>query len=122
MVSLGTIWKTSGTTLMSEPVSLTALLAKYALFIAGFIGALLSLSFVKVLEPRHVYVSVATGSASAHYGTPILGYLLGLPPSILPGVAFLLGLMGMNLIPGLLKVSEEFSKNPIRFIKSIIKR
>ena len=34
---------------MSEPISITALLSKYAFLVAGFVGALLSLSFVKTL-------------------------------------------------------------------------
>jgi len=107
---------------MSEPISITTVFAKYALLIAGFIGALLSLSFVRTLEVRYIYTALVTGSASAHYGAPVLGYALGIPANVLPGIGFLIGVMGMNLVPGLLRLSEEFSKNPFRFIKSFLKR
>lgn len=107
---------------MSEPISLSAILAKYAFLIAGFIGALLSLSFVRTLEVHHIYAALVTGSACAHYGTPLVGYLLGMPAGVLPGVGFLIGVMGMNLIPALLKLSAEVAQSPLQFLKSLIKR
>ena len=107
---------------MSEPISLSALMAKYAFLIAGFIGALLSLSFVKALQVRHIYAALVTGAATAHYGTPLVGHFLGLPASVLPGIGFLIGVMGMNLIPALLKLSAEVARSPVQFIKTLIKR
>jgi len=106
---------------MSEPISLSAILAKYAFLIAGFIGALLSLSFVRTLD-RHIYAALVTGAATAHYGTPLVGYLLGMPAGVLPGVGFLIGVMGMNLIPALLELSAEVARSPLQFIKTLIKR
>ena len=108
---------------MSEPISLSALMAKYAFLIAGFIGALLSFSFVKEAhQDRHIYAALVTGAATAHYGTPLVGHFLGLPASVLPGIGFLIGVMGMNLIPALLKLSAEVARSPLQFIKALIKR
>lgn len=52
----------------------------------------------------------------------MLGFYLAIPQAIHGGVGFLLGILAMGIIPGLMKIGNDFQKGPITFIKSLIKR
>lgn len=78
---------------MIEPITGTTLGVK----IAGFLGACVSLMFVKVLKPAYAVGTVLVGAVFAHYGTQAaLWYWPPVKPVEEP-VAFLIGLMAMNL-------------------------
>lgn len=106
---------------MSETVAAGALLSKYAAALAGFAGSVVTLSFVKDLPRFAMLTSVGTGAVTAHYLTPLIWLAF---PAVTGqfGVAFLVGILAMNLIPGLMKLGEEFAKAPLRFLKNLIKR
>ena len=76
--------------------------AKVALAIAGFMGAMLSLGWIKDLSRPQMFVAVVTGFACSWYCTPLAMHYLSLPPEqsdLRYGIAFLLGLFAMHLIP-----------------------
>lgn len=79
----------------------SAILIKYGAVIAGFVGAILSLSFLKNLTRTSAFVAVAVGFFSAFFLTDfVIAYFeLRGGNDARNGVAFLIGLMAMNLIP-----------------------
>lgn len=94
---------------------------KLGTMVAGFAGGVISLSFIKELTPLQGALAVFTGAASSAYVTPlVMHYLfsaqLGTP--IENGVAFVIGLTAMNIIPGLIKLSEIFKRDPRSFMGS----
>lgn len=93
---------------------------KLAFAVAGFWGGVVSLSFVKNLTPKQGVLAVITGIASAGYGTPIAAhYVLNAEPSsgMADAIAFVIGLTAMNLIPGIVKLSEMWNRNPLAVIR-----
>lgn len=93
---------------------------KFASVIAGFAGSVVSLSFVKEMTPKQMGSAVIIGTVTAAYVTPLVaGYLsqyLGKDNAIDGGVAFLVGLCAMNILPGVLKISEAFRNKPLSFL------
>lgn len=105
---------------MSEPVSSTIggmLGVKYGTLVAGAIGGLISLHHIEELSGWGRMLAILSGMAVAGYGTPVMDAWLDLSPSLENAVAFFLGLTAMNIIPGLLKVSELFRNDPLGFIR-----
>lgn len=93
---------------------------KLAFAVAGFWGGVVSLSFIKNLTPKQGFLAVLTGIASAGYGTPIAAhYVLNAEPSsaMANAIAFVIGLTAMNLIPGIVRLSEVWNRNPLSIIK-----
>lgn len=92
---------------------------KLTFAIAGFWGGVLSLSFIKDLTYRAGVLAVLTGVGSACYLTPIvLRYLFsGATEFESNGVAFVIGLTAMNLIPGFIKLSELWKSDPLSMIR-----
>jgi len=93
---------------------------KLAFAVAGFWGGVVSLSFVKNLTPKLGVLAVLTGVASAAYLTPIaIHYLLGAEPSssMANAIAFVVGLTAMNIIPGVVSLSESWKTNPMSVLK-----
>ncbi|EJM92426.1 hypothetical protein [Pseudomonas sp. GM67] len=93
---------------MAEPASTTAagvLLAKYGIIIAGFAGAILSLTFLQGLTRKQAIWAFFTGFSSAIFCTPLAIGFFKLEPGgeTQYGVAFLIGLLAMNIIPLLKK-------------------
>lgn len=90
---------------------------KFAALLAGFAGGVVSLSFVKELSKTQATMSVITGSFTAAYLTPVLLHYIGSStPELQHGAAFFIGLTAMNIIPGLLKLSEMFKRDPRSFL------
>lgn len=89
---------------------------KFAALLAGFAGGVVSLSFVKELTRAQAVLSVFTGTVTAGYLTPWLLHYLSLSPELQNSAAFVVGLSAMNIIPGLLKLSEIFKRDPRSFV------
>lgn len=87
-----------------------ALLAKYGVATAGFAGAILSLTFLKGLTRKQAAAAVMVGFLSAVFTTQLVIAKFGLPADAdsRNGVAFLIGLLAMNIIPGLKAAAERF--------------
>ncbi len=97
---------------MPEPASTTAgvLLVKYGVIIGGFAGAILSLTFLRGLTRGQAVAAFFTGFASAVFCTPLaISYFnLGTSGETQYGVAFLIGLLAMNIIPVLKSLVGQF--------------
>ncbi|RQD56455.1 peptidase M48, Ste24p [Pseudomonas aeruginosa] len=94
-------------------IGIGALFAKYSVTIAGFWGSILSLGFLKDLTRFQAALAVGTGFGCSTYWTqPVAGwlsrtYLIPLDDALLAGVAFTIGLLAMNVIPGLKAFAER---------------
>lgn len=97
---------------MAEPVG-DIFGMKFATLIAGFAGGVVSLSFVKELKPVQALAAVAVGTVSAGYLSPAVLAYFELPAAIENAAAFLVGLTAMNIIPGILSISNRFKGNPL---------
>ncbi|MEB0311523.1 peptidase M48, Ste24p [Pseudomonas sp. 10B1] len=98
---------------MAEPASTAVagvLLVKYGVAIAGFAGAILSLTFLRGLTRGQAASAFFTGFASAIFTTPLAVSFFHITPDGGPqyGVAFLIGLLAMNIIPGLKALAAKF--------------
>jgi hypothetical protein len=84
-----------------EPTATGALLAKFGTLIFGFVGSILSLAFLRDLSRKQAAVAVLTGFITSQATGPLVVAYFGLPADSESryGVAFLIGLMAMNLIP-----------------------
>jgi hypothetical protein len=96
---------------MAEPASTAAgaVLAKYGVAIAGFAGSILSLSFLRGLNRKQASAAVLTGFLSSVFTTQLVVAYFGLPGDTESknGVAFLIGLLAMNIIPAIKAAAER---------------
>lgn len=110
---------------MADPSSTAAgfLGVKYSVLVAGFAGGVISLAYLKELTRAQMIIAVVAGSASAGYLTPVaiplLARAVGIEASVAfeNAAAFLLGLTSMNLIPGVLHLSEIFRRDPAGVVR-----
>lgn len=98
-----------------EPTSTAAgvFFAKYSIGIAGFAGAILSLSFLRELTRGQAAAAVMTGFLSSVFTTQLVVSYFGLPADAESknGVAFLIGLLAMNIIPAVKAAAERLLAN-----------
>lgn len=93
---------------------------KAATAVAGFVGALVSLSAVAALTRAQAGMAVLVGVGTSAYVTPAVVYYYSIEAEPLHnGLAFLLGMVAMQLVPGVLRVAEMFKSNPLSFINRI---
>lgn len=110
---------------MTEPATGSFLGVKYASLVAGFAGGVISLAYLRSLTHGQMVLAVISGTACAGYLSPVLlpalAHLTGitLTAPIENAAAFLLGLTSMNIVPGLLKLSELFGRDPAGLISGI---
>ena len=104
---------------MAEPHSTGAFLGvKYAALVAGFAGGVASLAFLRELDRTQMVLAVLSGSVCAGYLTPfalpIIARGAGFEPTseMENAAAFLVGLTAMNIVPGLIRLSEIFRRDP----------
>lgn len=106
---------------MAEPATAAAggmLGVKYAALVAGFAGGVISLAFLRELSRTQMVLAVLAGSACAGYLTPLTIPMLARAAGVEPtpamenAAAFLLGLTAMNIIPGVMHLSEIFRRDP----------
>ena len=91
---------------------------KFVTLVAGFAGGIVSLSFVRGLTKQQAIFSVFTGAVTAGYLTPAIHSYLSLTTLELQNVAaFAVGLTAINIVPGLLKLSELFKRDPRSFLR-----
>ena len=93
---------------------------KYASLIAGLAGGVVSLNYLKDLKRWQAVLAVATGALFAGYATPFIAHVFGgIPLAAENSLAFILGLTSMNIIPGIIHLSEKFRDKPEDFIPKI---
>jgi hypothetical protein len=94
---------------MAEPASTAAsvVLVKYGVVMAAFIGSILSLGFLRDLTRWQAASAVLTGFLFSVYLTqPVTIWIapkldMAVTDDLLCGVAFVLGLTAMNIIPAI---------------------
>lgn len=102
---------------MAEPISVSGILGlKYTTLLGGFLGALVSLSFISELNWSARVSAVLTGTATAAYATPVIVGYLAVGPAAENGIGFLLGLTSMNLVPAVLAASRWLRCNVGRLL------
>ena len=81
--------------------------------IAGLVGGLMSLSMLPQLTFRKAVAAMIGGAACAAYLTPLAVEWAGLSSRNLEnGLAFALGIGGMRIIGGILKLWSKFEAAP----------
>ncbi len=86
---------------MTEPVT-SAIGFKLTTLVAGFAGGVVSLAFIQNLSRWQAVVAVSVGAIAANYLTPfVVGWASVTRPEYQNGLAFLVGLLAMNIIPAL---------------------
>lgn len=89
--------------------------------LAGFWGAVASLSFIPQLKPYQAIGIVLVGTVTAMYLTPLvvphLPVWVGDSESLKRGVAFVLGVTGMSIVGGIVKLGHLFQKDPLKVIR-----
>ncbi|MBP8294198.1 MAG: hypothetical protein KAX65_15585 [Caldilineaceae bacterium] len=104
---------------MAEPHSAAGLLGvKYAALMAGFAGGVVSLAFLRELDRAQMVLAVAAGSACAGYLTPLAVPMIARAVGVEPtpemenAAAFIVGLTAMNIVPGLMHLSDILRRDP----------
>ncbi|WP_150526835.1 peptidase M48 [Roseibium sediminis] len=87
---------------------------KLSAVVAGLVGAVVSLGYMRELTPGRAFLYILTGTACAAYGTPLVVKWLAVSGATENGVAFLTGVVGMNILAGVFKVSERFKREPVK--------
>jgi len=103
----------------TEP-TVTYLSAKYSVLLAGLFGSLVELTFLKELTRLQMIGALITGSATSTYLTPLAMFYFNLTPEVNNGIAFLMGLVAMNIVPAIISTAEAVRKNPIDFLKKFL--
>lgn len=91
---------------------------------AGTVGGVVSLAFIRDLTPMKAWLAIFTGFACAAYLTSPVTRLFEAAVSkfLMPikltrddalAAAFVLGLIGVYLVAGLIKLGERFGADPI---------
>ena len=94
--------------------------AKHSALLAGFFGSLVALTFLKELTRFQMFAALLTGVTTSSYATPALMYYFELPMELNDGLAFLMGVIAMNVIPAVITVAEMRRKDPLSFIKKFL--
>lgn len=90
-----------------------ALGLKVSTLVAGIVGGVLALSMMPQLTWRKAIAAVVGGGACAAYVTPIAAEFLNLTSRHMEnGLAFVLGVIGMNVLGGVFKLSEQWREKP----------
>lgn len=85
--------------------------------LAGALGAVATLQYMKDLTLAGRFLAVVSGAATAAYIAPAIGHWYGWGEHIQNAIAFGLGIAAMNIIPGVVKLSEKFMSDPMRFLR-----
>jgi len=78
--------------------------------IAGVLGALFTVPYEAPWH--HKLLAVASGLCVSYYATPLAMHYLGLPADTENSVAFVVGMVGVNLVRGVIKYSQRLRDNP----------
>jgi hypothetical protein len=93
-----------------------ALGLKAATLLAGFIGAIASLAYMRELTPAKAVLAVVVGTGCAAYVTPLaMGWLNLTGSAGENAAAFIVGIIGMNLVGAFYKGGERLRDRGIDF-------
>lgn len=93
---------------------------KLPVVIAGFVGSLAALPYLNAKTPLQKLSCLVGGTASAAYLTPLALVFFSTPTQALHGgLAFVMGIVGMNIIGGIFKVSDKFKNEPLVILNKL---
>ena len=96
---------------MSYKMLIVDLLKSYGIsteiFLAGASGAIVFLTSSKQMTHTQRFLTTLSGGLSANYLTPLVANWFNLDPSVLYGIAFLLGYSGMKSVELILKIFQN---------------
>jgi hypothetical protein len=84
---------------------------------AGFCGSSVYLVSVQRLGAFRMFTSVGASMLCAVYVSPLVAEFMKLNVRLEVGVAFIIGLTTMAIVPGLLKSASKASSDPLATIK-----
>ena len=90
-----------------------------AIIIAGFIGGMLSMSFVDGMNKKQRLIAIISGMAMAHYLAPMIAFLFH-EEQYQETIGFLIGLFGMSVCSAIfraIKNSDVWSLIQQRFCR-----
>ena len=93
---------------------------KLPVIIAGFIGSLAALPYLNAKTPLQKLSCLIGGTASAAYLTPLALVIFDEPTQAMHGgLAFVMGIVGMNVIGGIFQISDKFKNEPLNILNRI---
>lgn len=84
--------------------------------VLGFIGAALGISYSPPMTKKEMFAALLAGVVCAVLGPSLLMQLYTLPPIVNNALAFIFGIGGMFIVPGLLALWRSFATDPWKFI------
>lgn len=105
---------------MAAETATTYLGVKHSALLAGFIGSLVALTFLRELTKPQMLAALGTGLATSTYLTPLAMHYFNVAQDMNDGIAFLLGVVAMNIIPAVIAVSETIKSDPLAIIKKFM--
>ena len=95
---------------------------KFGTVIAGLMGALGSLLFIREVEGWRAILLVIAGVSFSVYTTPVTMHYFGIPMSDSweHGVAYMSGLFGMMSVAAVMKIIESIKNNPERILEALL--
>lgn len=87
---------------------------------AGFAGAVAAIyQSEQRLSLRKVTGMLIVGMLASGYLTPFLSKWVNISPSFQNVLSFLVGMTGMHIVGGILKIGQHFEQNPVRTMKNL---
>jgi predicted Na+-dependent transporter len=77
-----------------------------AVVIAGFLGSVLSLTFIDGMGKRQRVVAVISGMIMSHYLSPLIAYLFS-KGEYQDTIGFLIGLFGMSIVASVFRAIQN---------------
>lgn len=105
---------------MAAETATTLLGIKHSALLAGFVGSLVALTFLRELTKIQMFTALGTGLATSTYLTPLVMHYFSISADMNDGAAFLMGVVAMNIIPAVLAVSESIKSDPLAIIKKFL--
>lgn len=84
--------------------------------VLGFIGAALGISYSPPMTKKEMFAALLAGVSCAVLGPALASQVYALPPIVNNALAFIFGIGGMFIVPGLLGLWRGFSVDPWAFI------
>ena len=104
---------------MTDPTT-TLVGVKYSTAIAGFFGSVVALTFAKELTLLRLLFAILTGCVTSVYTTDMAVHYFDVEPTLDSGVAFLIGLTAMALIPVVFSFIEQLKKKTGEIIQKFL--
>ena len=80
--------------------------------VLGFIGAALGISYSPPMTKKEMFAALLAGVVCAVLGPSLVMQVYTLPPIVNNALAFIFGIGGMFIVPGLLALWRGFASDP----------